>query len=109
MITNVLGTALKSCCIDPITGYYRDGYCRTGPGDLGLHTVCAKVSTTFLKFSKSKGNDLSSPRPEFEFPGLKEGDMWCLCVQRWVEALEADMAPPSTWRHVTFLSWNSLT
>jgi|GEM_PF-361953 len=93
MITNVLGTELKSCCTDPITGFYRDGYCRTGPGDIGLHTVCAQVTTEFLEFSKNRGNDLSTPRPEFDFPGLKDGDIWCLCVQRWVEALEAGKAP----------------
>ncbi len=93
MVTNVLGTALKSCCTDPITGYFRDGYCRTGSGDIGLHTVCAKVSQSFLRFSKSRGNDLSTPRPEFNFPGLKDGDMWCLCVRRWMEAYEANVAP----------------
>ncbi len=93
MITNILGTALKSCCTDPMTGYFRDGFCRTGSGDHGLHTVCAKMSTPFLEFSKSAGNDLSTPRPEFGFPGLKDGDMWCLCVRRWMEAHDQDMAP----------------
>ena len=93
MITNVLGTPLKSCCTDPLTGFYRDGYCRTGPGDIGLHTVCAKVTTAFLTFSLSQGNDLSTPRPEYQFPGLREGDHWCLCVRRWAEALHAGCAP----------------
>ncbi len=93
MVTNVLGTALKSCCTDPMTGYFRDGYCRTGQGDHGLHTVCVKVSESFLQFSKASGNDLSTPRPEFDFPGLKDGDMWCLCVRRWMEAHEANVAP----------------
>ena len=91
--TNVLGGPLECCCMDPITGYYRDGYCRTGPGDVGLHTVCVEVSDEFLAFSRSRGNDLSTPIPEFEFPGLVSGDKWCLCVTRWVEALEAGLAP----------------
>lgn len=93
MRTNVLGTALISCCQNPMTGFYRDGYCRTGPGDHGLHTVCAVMTEDFLAFSKAQGNDLSTPRPEYEFPGLIEGDRWCLCVTRWAEALEAGMAP----------------
>lgn len=94
MITNVLGTELKPCCTDPMTGFFRDGFCRTGAGDTGLHTVCTRVSQEFLAFSRSRGNDLSTPRPEFNFPGLKNGDCWCLCVERWVEALEAGKAPP---------------
>ncbi|MDP4624473.1 MAG: DUF2237 domain-containing protein [Akkermansiaceae bacterium] len=94
MITNVLGSELKSCCNAPLTGYFRDGYCRTGHGDHGLHTVCAMVTDDFLKFSKTAGNDLSTPRPEFDFPGLKDGDKWCLCVTRWTEALAAGKAPP---------------
>jgi len=93
MRTNVLGTALISCCNNPVTGFYRDGYCRTGPGDHGLHTVCAVMTEDFLAYSKAQGNDLSTPRPEYEFPGLREGDKWCLCVTRWAEALEAGMAP----------------
>jgi uncharacterized protein (DUF2237 family) len=76
-----------------MTGFYRDGYCRTGADDLGLHTVCAVVSDAFLRFSKARGNDLSTPRPEYEFPGLGAGDKWCLCVERWKEALEAGCAP----------------
>jgi len=76
-----------------MTGFYRDGYCRTGADDLGLHTVCAVVSDAFLRFSKARGNDLSTPRPEYEFPGLSAGDKWCLCVERWKEALEEGCAP----------------
>lgn len=76
-----------------MTGFYRDGYCRTGPGDYGVHTVCAVMTDEFLRFSAAMGNDLSTPRPEMDFPGLKPGDRWCLCVQRWQEALEAGMAP----------------
>jgi uncharacterized protein (DUF2237 family) len=93
MRTNVLGGPLECCCTSPLTGFYRDGYCRTGAEDLGLHTVCAVVSEAFLRFSKARGNDLSTPRPEYEFPGLSEGDKWCLCVERWKEALEAGCAP----------------
>lgn len=93
MKTNVLGTPLECCCTDPLTGFYRDGYCRTGPGDHGLHTVCAVMTDAFLEFSRERGNDLTTPMPEYDFPGLKAGDKWCLCVQRWTEALEADVAP----------------
>ncbi len=90
---NVLGTDLKTCSTDPMTGWYRDGCCNTGPGDTGLHTVCAKVTDEFLAFSKAAGNDLSTPHPEYDFPGLKHGDQWCLCVTRWVEAYDAGVAP----------------
>jgi len=76
-----------------MTGFYRNGYCQTGPGDTGLHTVCIEASEEFLEFSRDCGNDLSTPAPEWEFPGLKPGDRWCLCVTRWKEALEAGMAP----------------
>ncbi len=76
-----------------MTGFYRDGYCRTGPGDYGLHTVCIEATAEFLKFSRERGNDLSTPMPQYEFPGLRPGDRWCLCVTRWKEALDADMAP----------------
>ncbi len=93
MPTNVLGGDLQCCCTDPVTGFYRDGYCRTGPGDVGLHTVCAVMTAEFLEFSAARGNDLSTPRPEWGFPGLQPGDRWCLCVQRWVEACEAGLAP----------------
>jgi uncharacterized protein (DUF2237 family) len=91
--TNVLGDPLECCCLRPVTGYYRDGYCRTGPGDVGLHTVCIEVTDQFLAFSKSRGNDLSTPVPEYGFPGLVSGDKWCLCVTRWHEALLAGVAP----------------
>ncbi|NNE65629.1 MAG: DUF2237 domain-containing protein [Pyrinomonadaceae bacterium] len=90
---NVLGGELKSCCKDPMTGFYRDGFCKTGANDLGRHTVCADITDEFLEFSKGAGNDLSTPHPEFGFPGLKEGDKWCLCVLRWKEALDAGKAP----------------
>jgi len=93
MPTNVLGTELQCCCTAPMTGFYRDGFCRTGPGDYGLHTVCAVMTAEFLEFSKARGNDLSTPRPEMSFPGLKHGDRWCLCVTRWTEALEDGKAP----------------
>jgi len=91
--TNVLGGELKSCCYEPLTGFYRDGYCRTGPGDHGQHTVCVQVTARFLAFSQAHGNDLSTPRPEFHFAGLQEGDRWCLCVERWIEAYRAGCAP----------------
>ena len=90
---NVLGTPLQSCSTDPMTGFYRDGCCRTGPEDVGLHTVCAVMTTEFLEFSRSVGNDLSTPVPEYAFPGLKPGDRWCLCAERWKQALEAEKAP----------------
>ena len=91
---NVLGTPLQPCSTDPMTGFYRDGCCRTGPGDIGLHLVCVRVTTEFLEFSRSRGNDLSTPVPQHGFPGLQPGDQWCLCADRWKEALEAGMAPP---------------
>lgn len=90
---NVLGGDLATCSTDPTTGFFRDGCCRTGAGDHGLHCVCAEVTAEFLEFSKDRGNDLSTPRPEFSFPGLKAGDSWCLCVQRWKEALDEGCAP----------------
>jgi uncharacterized protein (DUF2237 family) len=90
---NVLGGELASCSLDPITGFYRNGCCETGPHDLGLHTVCAVMTDDFLAFSKAHGNDLSTPRPELAFQGLKAGDRWCLCAGRWKEALDAGMAP----------------
>lgn len=90
---NVLGTELEECSLDPVTGFYRDGCCNTGAEDLGLHTVCAEMTDEFLAFSKSRGNDLSTPNEMYEFPGLKAGDRWCLCVLRWKEAFEANMAP----------------
>ena len=90
---NVLGEALDICAITPMTGFYRDGCCNTGREDVGSHTVCAVMTAEFLEFSKSRGNDLSTPVPEFGFPGLKPGDRWCLCAPRWQEALEAGQAP----------------
>lgn len=91
---NVLGTALKDCSTDPMTGFYRTGCCDTGPEDRGLHVVCAQMTTEFLQFSKAMGNDLTTPLPEYGFQGLKPGDRWCLCAARWQEALEHKVAPP---------------
>lgn len=90
---NVLGSALAACCRDPVTGFYRDGFCRVGPEDAGVHAVCAVLTGDFLDFSRARGNDLSTPRPEFGFAGLQPGDRWCLCAARWVEALEERCAP----------------
>jgi len=92
--TNVLGTPLQQCGMQPVTGYLRDGYCAACRGDRGQHAVCAIVTTAFLDFSYSLGNDLITPRPEFEFPGLVPGNRWCLCTSRWIEAYEASCAPP---------------
>jgi uncharacterized protein (DUF2237 family) len=90
---NVLGTDLKPCGMDPLTGFYRTGSCETGPDDRGVHTVCAVLTDEFLEFTKSKGNDLSRPLPQFGFPGLKAGQRWCLCAARWLEAEKAGSAP----------------
>ena len=90
---NVFGETIRICCENPITGFFRAGFCHTDERDEGIHTVCVSVTKDFLEFSLSRGNDLSTPRPEFGFPGLKEGDSWCLCAERWVEAYEADKAP----------------
>ena len=90
---NVLGTDLQLCCTDPMTGFYRNGFCQTGVQDVGTHVACAEVTEEFLEFSKSRGNDLMTPPPEFRFPGLKPGDKWCLCAVRQTEALEAGVAP----------------
>lgn len=90
---NVLGGNLEPCSFDPLTGFYRDGCCNTGAGDVGLHLVCAIMTDEFLRFSKARGNDLSTPNPLYRFAGLQAGDRWCLCVERWKEALEADAAP----------------
>ena len=110
MPRNVLGGTLNCCCQSPKTGFYRDGFCQTGPDDLGRHLVCAQVTDAFLAFSKMRGNDLTTARPEFEFPGLKEGDRWCLCVSRWVEAFEAGCAPKLdlTATHVSTLEYVDL-
>ncbi|EKX45405.1 hypothetical protein GUITHDRAFT_71313 [Guillardia theta CCMP2712] len=94
MAKNVLGGELQCCCTSPKTGFYRDGFCNTGPQDTGRHVVCAQVTAEFLNFSKSRGNDLMSPAPMFSFPGLKPGDRWCLCASRWKEAYDAGCAPP---------------
>ena len=88
-----MGEKLELCCSDPMTGFYRNGMCATGPDDHGLHTVCVRVTAVFLEFSRSRGNDLSTPAPHFDFPGLVEGDKWCLCVTRWKEALDHGVAP----------------
>ena len=90
---NVFGQPILTCSDTPITGYFRDGCCNTDRNDFGVHTVCAVMTADFLEFSKSKGNDLSTPRPEWDFPGLQPGDKWCLCASRWVEAYQADKAP----------------
>ena len=110
MAKNVLGDDLIACGMDPITGFYRNGSCETGPDDAGVHTVCAVMTDEFLEFSKSRGNDLSTPRPEFGFMGLKTDDSWCLCASRWAEAKEANMAPPVILEatHARSLEWSSL-
>jgi uncharacterized protein len=90
---NVLGGQLDTCSVKPMTGFFRNGCCETGPEDVGSHTVCAVMTAEFLEFSKDAGNDLSTPRPEYGFAGLKPGDRWCLCAPRWQEALEAGAAP----------------
>ena len=91
---NVLGTPLQHCCSQPKTGFYRDGFCHTGPMDMGSHVVCAQVTEAFLQFSASRGNDLMTASPEYDFPGLKPGDRWCLCASRWYEAFLVGVAPP---------------
>ncbi|MBK6545537.1 MAG: DUF2237 domain-containing protein [Saprospiraceae bacterium] len=90
---NVFGKPLQVCSNEPLTGFYRDGCCTTGSDDLGMHTVCIYATHEFLEFSKNRGNDLSTPRPEFAFPGVKPGERWCLCALRWKEAYDAGMAP----------------
>ena len=94
MALNVLGTALVPCSYDPLTGYFRDGCCRTDDGDVGSHVICTRVTADFLADSLQRGNDLSTPRPEHRFRGLQPGDRWCLCATRWTEALRAGKAPP---------------
>jgi uncharacterized protein (DUF2237 family) len=107
MARNILGGELQPCSMDPLTGFFRDGCCNTGSGDVGVHTVCVVVSEDFLEFSRSRGNDLTTPQPQLGFPGLKAGDLWCLCAARWQEALEAGHAPhvvlEST--HMASLEW----
>jgi uncharacterized protein (DUF2237 family) len=94
VIKNVQGGDLEACSLDPKTGFFRDGCCHTSKEDTGMHTVCAVMTEDFLVYGRSMGNDLITPRPEFDFPGLKAGDRWCVCLGRWVEALEAGFAPP---------------
>jgi hypothetical protein len=91
---NVLGGELAECSLSPLTGFYRDGCCRVGPEDHGVHSVCIRATEDFLSFSRARGNDLSTPMPQYHFPGLRPGDRWCLCAARWQEALEAGCAPP---------------
>ena len=107
---NVLGGSLESCSLRPVTGFYRDGCCNTGPEDAGSHTVCAVMTAAFLEFSQAAGNDLSTPRPEFGFDGLQPGDRWCLCAPRWQQALEANAAPRVVLRatHEGALAWCTL-
>ena len=110
MAKNVLGTDLVDCSLDPLTGYYRNGCCDTGSGDMGVHSVCAIMTEEFLAFSKEAGNDLSTPMPEYGFGGLKPGDQWCLCAPRWQEAFLQGNAPQvrleST--HIATLEWARL-
>jgi uncharacterized protein (DUF2237 family) len=107
---NVLGEPLEACSIKPMTGFYRDGCCNTGREDIGSHTVCVVMTSTFLNFSKSRGNDLSTPMPKLGFSGLKPGDRWCLCAPRWQEAFEASQAPRVVLRatHEAALAYCSL-
>lgn len=91
---NIFGEPLITCSNQPVTGYFRDGCCNTDERDQGMHTVCAELTQEFLDFSKEQGNDLVTPRPEWDFPGLKPGDRWCLCASRWLEAQNAGVAPP---------------
>jgi uncharacterized protein len=104
---NLLGTELATCSTAPMTGFYRDGCCSTGGDDTGVHVVCAQVTAEFLAFSVREGNDLSSPRPEYGFPGLVPGDRWCLCASRWQDAYDAGVAPPVVLAatHARALDW----
>jgi uncharacterized protein (DUF2237 family) len=110
MARNVLGSELQTCGTDPITGFFRTGCCDTGTEDAGVHTVCAQVTTEFLEFSVERGNDLSTPRPEYGFAGLQPGDRWCVCADRWAEALAAGVAPPVVLEatHARTLDWVDL-
>jgi len=109
-VKNVLGGELESCCLDPVTGYMRDGFCRMIGEDMGLHIVCIQATEECLGFSRAAGNDLSTPLEEYGFPGLQPGDQWCLCVDRWKEALEAGAAPPVklSATHISTLEYVSL-
>ena len=108
---NVLGEPLEPCSYEPLTGWLRDGCCNTGAGDRGLHLVCVQVTAEFLDFTQLAGNDLSTPVPAYDFPGLKPGDRWCLCITRWKQALEAGVAPPVVLAatHVSALEFVSLS
>jgi uncharacterized protein (DUF2237 family) len=110
MARNVLGTDLVPCSFEPMTGFYRNGCCDTGAEDVGVHAVCAVMTAEFLDFSKAAGNDLSTPHPEYGFPGLEPGDQWCLCADRWAQALDAGAAPRVVLEatHACVLEWASL-
>ena len=110
MAKNVLGTELECCCMDPVTGFFRNGKCDTNGDDHGMHTICAVMTDEFLAFSRAAGNDLSTPYPQFDFPGLKEGDHWCLCATRWTEARDAGMAPKVVLEatHISMLEFATL-
>jgi uncharacterized protein len=95
MVKNVLGTALQTCCTDPLTGFYRDGKCNTGPDDVGKHTICVLVNDEFLRHQASIGNDLITPHPEFGFPGLKPGNQWCVCIELWKKSYDAGVIGPA--------------
>ncbi len=107
---NLLGSTLEQCSINPVTGYYRDGYCKNLPDDSGKHIVCAKMTDEFLQFTKTKGNNLITPSPENNFPGLKQGQEWCVCASRWEEARQANKAPPVRLNatDISALKYNSL-
>jgi uncharacterized protein (DUF2237 family) len=110
MAKNVLGTELADCSRDPLTGFFRDGCCNTGAGDEGVHVVCARVTAEFLEFSRSQGNDLSTPMPQYGFAGLAPGDQWCLCASRWKDAFDAGAAPEVVLEatHAAMLEWVTL-
>jgi len=110
MARNVVGTELQPCGTDPVTGFYRTGCCDTGADDVGVHIVCARVTAEFLEFSQAQGNDLSTPHEEYGFPGLQPGDRWCLCADRWKQALDAGVAPPVVLEatHAAALEWVTL-
>jgi uncharacterized protein (DUF2237 family) len=107
---NVLGGELQTCCTDPMTGFFRTGACVTGPQDLGTHVICARLTAEFLNFTKAQGNNLSTPNLAYNFPGLNPGDRWCLCANRWREALQAGVAPPVNLAatHIAALDYVSL-
>lgn len=109
MAKNVLGTDLEPCCTSPMTGFLRDGFCHMHSQDLGLHLVCARMTPEFLAFSVERGNDLVTPVEEWGFPGLRPGDCWCLCVERWKEALAAGKAPPVNLRATHVLALEHVT